>query len=104
MHHPKSKFPNYQDVSREEASQIFAPHSGMALLSLAKIFRGQDGVIGNAGPIPVRRTRVGALPSKGAQVRGGIPRREQHGRGFRCCSPRAGRPRKPYNRAAEKWR
>lgn len=104
MHHSKSKFPYYQDASREAVSQIFAPGSRAALVSLAKIFRDADGVIGNAGPVPVTRARRDALPSKAAQVRGGIPRREQHGRSCRCCAPRAGRPRKPYNRAAAKAR
>lgn len=69
------------------------------MVSLAKMFRGQDGVVGNDRPVVALRDRAGALPSKAAQVRGGIPRRLQHGRACSCCNPRQGRPRKPYRRS-----
>jgi hypothetical protein len=92
MHHNKSKFPAWQNASRREVSTLFAPYSPYCLMSLAKLFRGEDVVVGNSAPVLARRDRPGLAPRK----RGG---RNLHGRGCSACNPRQGRPRKPYDRA-----
>lgn len=94
MHHSADKFPHWKNATREEVSTLFAPGSPYALLSLAKLFRGEF-VVGNSAPVLVQRARPGLPPKK----RSG---RNLHGRGCSHCNPRQGRPRKPYDRARER--
>lgn len=95
MHHSAEKFPYWQNATRPEVSTLFAPGSPYCLMSLAKLFRGEDRVVGNSAPVLALRARPSLAPRK----RSG---RNLHGRGCSHCNPRQGRPRKPYSRARDR--
>ena len=97
MHHNASKFPHWKNATRSEVSTLFVPFGPYCLMSLAKLFRGEDVVVGNSAPVLALRARPSLPPKK----RGGW---NLHGKGCSHCNPRQGRPRKPYSRARSKVR
>jgi len=95
MLHDKRSFPFWENATREEVSNLFAPGSPYCLMSVAKLSRLCGYNLANARPILASRNRRTLHPKK----RSG---RDLHGRSCAHCHPRHGRRRKPYSRAVDK--